>query len=152
MPEMADNEMKRRLLGIDPGEKRIGISISDLTGTISRPLIVIQHASYASSAQAIVTICREQNVGRIIVGITYTDEGEPTYAGRRAQRLGEAIAAIYEIPLEYWDESDTTKAAQQSRREMGISRKKRRGHLDDVAACILLQSYIDAHFEKEDMS
>lgn len=146
---MADNEKKRRLLGIDPGEKRIGISISDPTGTISRPLMVIQHASYASSAQAVIKICEEQNVGKIIIGITYTDEGEPTYVGRRAQRLGEAILAVQEIPLEYWDESDTTKAAQQSRREMGVRRKQRRGHLDDVAACILLQSYIDAYIGKE---
>ena len=142
-------ENNKRLLGIDPGEKRIGISISDPSGTISRPLAVIQNTSYANSAQAILRICQEQGVEKIIIGITYTDEGEPTFAGCRAQRLGEAILNIRVIPLEYWDEMGTTRAAQQSRREMGVRRKQRQGHLDDVAACILLQSYIDAHIGKE---
>ena len=137
-------------MGIDPGEKRIGISISDPSGTISRPLSVIKNISYQESARSIVKICVEYEIRKIIIGISRDEDGEVTFSGRKAQRLGDAILSMLDIPLEYWDEMNTTKAAQQSRREMGVSRKQRQGHLDDVAACILLQSYIDSHSEKED--
>ncbi len=139
-----------RFMGIDPGEKRIGISISDPSGTISRPLSVIKNISYQESARSIVKICVEYEIRKIIIGISRDEDGEVTFSGRKAQRLGDAILSMLDIPLEYWDEMNTTKAAQQSRREMGVSRKQRQGHLDDVAACILLQSYIDSHSEKED--
>lgn len=150
MPEMEKNKAFKRLMGIDPGEKRIGISISDPTGTLSRPLSVINHTSYQESARSIIEICTEYEIGKIIIGISRDEEGEVTFSGRKAQRLGEAVLGMADISLEYWDEMDTTKAAQQSRREMGVSRKQRRGHLDDVAACILLQSYIDSHLEKDE--
>jgi putative Holliday junction resolvase len=150
MPEMEKKNSTGRLLGIDPGEKRIGLSISDPTATISRPLCVINHASYQESARSIVKICQEHEVAGIIIGISYDENSEVSFSGRKAQRLGNAILGLLELPLEYWDETDTTKAAQQSRREMGVRRKRRQGHLDDIAACILLQSYIDAQCEKDE--
>ncbi|MGV8027127.1 MAG: Holliday junction resolvase RuvX [Anaerolineaceae bacterium] len=147
---MEKSKESGRFMGIDPGEKRIGISISDPSGTISRPLSVIKNISYQESARSIVKISFEYEIRKIIIGISRDEYGEVTFSGRKAQRLGDAILSMLDIPLEYWDEMNTTKAAQQSRREMGVSRKQRQGHLDDVAACILLQSYIDSHSEKED--
>ncbi|HOJ00865.1 MAG TPA: Holliday junction resolvase RuvX [Anaerolineaceae bacterium] len=145
---MEKNRSNERLLGVDPGEKRIGISISDPSGTISRPLRVIRHTSYRESAREILKICFAMDIKKIVIGISRDEKGEATFSGRKAQRLGEAIQGFADVPIEYWDEADTTRIAQQTRREMGISRKRRRGHLDDVAACILLQSYIDSHFER----
>jgi putative Holliday junction resolvase len=152
MPEMNMEKRKewKRLMGVDPGEKRIGISISDPTGTISRPLSVIKNVSYQESARSIIKICTEYEIGKIIIGISRDEDGEITFSGRKAQRLGDAIHGIMDIPLEYWDEMGTTKAAQQSRRAMGMKRKERQGHLDDVAACILLQSYIVSLMEEGD--
>lgn len=140
---MNEAKINTRLLGIDPGEKRIGISISDPSGTISRPLLTIQHTSYAASAQQIIRLCREKEVGMIIIGISYDENGIATFSGRKALRLGDALQAISEIPITFWDEQGTTRRARRSRIEMGVKKKERRGHLDDVAACILLQSYID---------
>lgn len=150
MPEMEKSKESNRFMGIDPGEKRIGISISDPSGTISRPLSVIKNVSYQESARSIIKICKEYDIRKIIIGISRDEDGEVTFSGRKALRLGEAILGMLDVPLEYWDEMNTTKAAQQSRREMGVNRKQRQGHLDDVASCILLQTYIDSHLEKED--
>jgi len=148
---MDEPNINIRLMGIDPGEKRIGISISDPSGTISRPLLIIQHTSYNTSAQQIIELCQQKEIGKVIIGISYDENGEATFSGRKALRLGEALLTLSEIPVIYWDEEGTTKRAQRSRIEMGVKRKKRLGHLDDVAACILLQSYIDDQIEKKGM-
>lgn len=138
----------KRLMGIDPGEKRIGISISDPSGTISRPLCTINNISYAESAQKIVELCARYEIGKIILGLSRDEDGEVTFSGRKALRLADAIRKLIEIPVEYWDEEGTTKMAQKSRQLLGVRRKDRRGHLDDVAACVLLQSYIDNFYVK----
>lgn len=140
---MNEAKVNARLLGVDPGEKRIGISISDPSGTISRPLLVIQFISYAASAQQIVQLCEEKGIGQIIIGVSYDKDGNASFSGRKALRLGEAVHTISDIPVIYWDEYGTTRSAQRSRIQMGVKKKERQGHLDDVAACILLQSYID---------
>ncbi|KUK47115.1 MAG: Putative Holliday junction resolvase [Anaerolinea thermophila] len=140
---MVKNNSMKRYLGIDPGEKHIGVAISDPSGTISRPFCIIQHTSYQESAEKIAGLCREQEIGEIIIGVSQDEDGEATFSGRKALRLGEALKNSISIPVQYWDETGTTRAAQQSRREMGVRRKHRQGHLDDVAACILLQSYLD---------
>ncbi len=134
-----------RVLGVDPGEKRIGLAISDPTGTISSPLVVIQHEARVKDAQKIITIAEEHNAGMIIVGWALDSEGEVGYRARKSQRLADVIRDLTDLPIEMWDESGTTKAAIQSRIEMGVSRKKRKGHLDAVAASILLQDFLLNH-------
>ena len=133
-----------RILGVDPGEKNIGISISDSTGTIANPLIVIRHSSRSGDSAAIVQLAVEKEVGLIVIGQNLDDEGVPTYQGRRARRLGGAIRAITDIPIEFWDESGSTKAARQARIDMDVHRKKRSGHLDELAATVILQTYLDS--------
>jgi len=134
-----------RYLGVDPGEKRLGVAVSDPTGTIATPLTVIQHISREIDAAVLAQIAAEQEAGRIIVGQSLDDEGNPGYQGRRAARLAETIQRQTPIPVVLWDEWDTTRTAQEVRNRMGVSRKKRQGHLDDLAAAVLLQSYLDAH-------
>ncbi len=142
-----------RVIAIDPGDKRIGVAISDPTGTISRPLTVIMHEARAKDAQTILKIAEENQVALIVVGWALDSEGEVGYRARKSKRLAEVLQDMTDIPVEMWDESGTTQAAIQSRIEMGLSRKKRQGHLDDVAASILLQDYLINHEEivkKED--
>jgi putative Holliday junction resolvase len=134
-----------RFLGIDPGEKRIGVALSDPTGTIANPITVIQHVSRAEDAAAIVKIATENQVEKIIIGQSLDDEGKPTPQGRRSARLREVILAMTDLPVELWDESGSTKAARSARIAMGVPRKKRRGHLDEIAATYILQDYLDAH-------
>lgn len=134
-----------RILAVDPGEKRIGIALSDPTGTLASPLLILNHVSRPIDAAAIAGIAREQNAERIIIGQALDEEGQPSFQGRRAGRLAEAIAGQTELPVELWDESTSTMQARAFQAEMGVSRKKRQGHIDDVAAAVILQSYLEAH-------
>ncbi len=139
-----------RILAVDPGEKRIGLAISDPTGTIANPLTVLQHISRDENATRILQIATERGAEKIIVGQTRNAEGESTPAYRLASRLASAIRARTPLPVEFWDETGSTKAARQARIAMGVSRKKRSGHLDEIAATVILQSYLDHLRGEED--
>ena len=141
--------MRGRVLAVDPGEKRMGIAISDPTGTIARPLQVLKHVSRAVDAAVIASLAAEQEAVRIIVGTALDDEGNPTPQARHAERLVESIRQQTTLPVELWDESGSTQAARGARIAMGVSRRKRSGHLDDVAATVILQTYLDAHERTE---
>lgn len=132
-----------KVLAVDPGEKRIGLAISDPTGTLARPLMVIQHEARARDAEKIAAIAEEEQVGLIVVGWALDSEGEVGFRACKAQRMADAIRQNTEIPIRMWDESGTTQAAIQSRIDLGVSRKKRKGHLDDLAASILLQDFLN---------
>lgn len=134
-----------RILSVDPGDKRIGIAISDPGAMFARPLTVLKHISRAVDAAQIAQLAAENQITRIIIGEALNGEGLPTPQSRHASRLAEAIREQTSIPVEMWDESGSTKAARESRILMGVSRRKRSGHLDDVAAMMILQSYLDAH-------
>jgi len=133
-----------RILAVDPGEKRLGLAISDPSGTIANPLSVIQHSSRTFDAALIAQVANEQGAGQIVVGQALDDDGQPTPEGRRAARLADAIRLQTSLPVSLWDESGTTQAAQSARRMMGVRRAKRQGHLDDIAATVILQSYLDS--------
>ncbi len=137
--------MKGRILAVDPGEKRIGIAISDPTGTIANPLTVVKHVGREIDAAMIAALAREQDAVKIIVGQALDDEGNETPSSRHATRLADTIREQTETPVEMWDESGSTNAAQDAYIKMGVPRRKRAGHLDQIAATIILQSYLDAH-------
>ena len=134
-----------RILAVDHGEKRIGLAISDTTGTIANPLSVVQHVSRAIDAAQVAAIASEQEAGMIVIGQSFNDDGRPNLAGRRAARFAEALQGQTDIPIQMWDESFSTQQARTARIQMGVSRKQRSGHLDEIAATVILQSYLDAH-------
>lgn len=131
-----------KILAVDPGEKRIGLAISDPTGTIARPLTVIKHQAREEDAKKIVEIACDEGIEVIVVGQALDSNGEVGHQARKSQRLADAIRAKTDCPVMLWDESGTTQAAQLSRIELGVSKKKRKGHLDDLAASILLQDFL----------
>ncbi len=137
--------MTGRILAIDPGDNRIGLALSDPTGTIARPLALLQHVSRVVDAASIAQVAQDNDVVCIIVGQALDDEGQLTSQARHAARFADSIREQTSIPVHMWDESGSTQAARASRIAMGVSRRKRAGHLDDVAAAVILQSYLDAH-------
>ena len=134
-----------RILAVDPGSKRIGLALSDPTGTLARPLMVMKHVARLADAAAVAELAREEGAGLILVGQSLDDEGRPTFEGRRSARFAEALKTQTDLKVELWDETLTTQDARAARIDMGVPRRKRSGHLDDLAATILLQSYLDAH-------
>ncbi|HTX91088.1 MAG TPA: Holliday junction resolvase RuvX [Anaerolineales bacterium] len=136
-----------RILAVDPGSKRIGLAVSDPTGTIANPLAVLQHVARLVDAAAVAQEAAAQGVGLIVVGQSLDDEGKPTFAGRQSARFAEALQTQTSLPVVLWEEGFTTQDARAARLQMGASRKNRSGHLDDLAATVLLQSYLDARVE-----
>ena len=134
-----------RILAVDHGEKRIGLAISDQTGTIANPLSVIQHISRAVDAAQVAAIAVDQGAGLIVIGQSFDEDGQPNLAGRRAARFAEALQGQTDLPVELWDKSFSTQQARAARVHMGVSRKGRAGHMDEIAATVILQSYLDAN-------
>jgi putative Holliday junction resolvase len=132
-----------RILAVDPGEKNIGLAVSDPTGTIANPLGVLHHLSREIDAATIAQYAVENQVSQIVIGQSLDSDGQPTFQSRRASRLAVAVRNQTDIPVVLWEESHSTKMAQTARILIGASRKKRCGHLDDLAATVILQSFMD---------
>ncbi len=134
-----------RVLAVDPGDVRIGLAVSDPLGIIANPLQVLKHISRDENARRIASIAAEKEAVLIVVGQPLNSEGEVGPAAKKSARLARAIQKFTETEVILWDESGTTKAAQRAYIEMNVPKKKRRGHLDHIAATIILQSYLDAN-------
>jgi putative Holliday junction resolvase len=137
-----------RILGIDPGEKRIGAALSDPTATIAKPLTVIEHTKRNIDAASIAQLAQDNDVGLIVIGQALDIDGKPNLSGRRAARLAGALGTQTTIPIVLWDEFQSTQQALEAQIQANVPQKKRRGHLDEYAAMAILQSYLDAHGDK----
>ena len=132
-------------MSVDHGQKNIGLAISDETGLLARPIGILLHISKLIDAANVAETASRQEAGLIIVGVSYDEAGDPNAAGRRAINFSEILKLQTNLSVELWDESMTTQDALAARIASGAPRKKRAGHLDDVAAAILLQNYLDHH-------
>ena len=133
-----------RVLAVDHGEKRIGLALSDPTATIASPFKVIEHVSRLMDAAQVATLAHDNEVGLIVIGQSFDEEGQPNLAGRRAAKFAAALREQTSIPVVLWDESFSTQDARATRIELGVSRKKRGGHHDSLAAVVILQSYLES--------
>ena len=133
-----------RILAVDHGEKRIGLALSDPTMMIASPFKVIKHVSRILDAAQVANLASENEVGLIVIGQSFDEEGNANLAGRRAAKFAEALKVQTNIPIELFDESFSTQDARATRIEMGVSRKQRAGHMDELAAVMILRSYIES--------
>lgn len=137
-----------RILAVDPGEKRIGLAISDPSGTIAQPLTTLRHVSRSADAAAIASLARQHEVACIVVGQALDEENRPTVQGRRASRLAAALRAQLAIPVILWDEYGSTLAARAALLQEKLSKRRQRAVLDEAAATYILQSYLDSLSQK----
>lgn len=138
-----------RVLAVDPGMKRIGLALSDLTGMIASPLVVIKHISRVIDAAAIVNIASNYEVDLIVIGQALDSEGNVGVRARQSQRLAEAIHLQTALPVELWDESGSTIAARNAVRNLKSSQRNINSHFDNIAAAVILQDYLDTHENKK---
>jgi putative holliday junction resolvase len=138
-----------KILAVDHGEKRIGLAISDPTARIASPLRVVKHVSRLLDAAQVADLAAENDAGLIVVGQSFDEEGLPNLAGRRAARFADVLKEQTQIPVIIWDESFSTQDARATRIEMGVSRKNRSGHLDELAAVMILRSYLESTGENK---
>lgn len=132
-----------RIMAIDPGEKNIGIAVSDSTGMIANPVAIIQHQSRMEDAKQLLLYATELGAELIVVGVALDQEGGVSFTGRKSIRLIEMMRTMTTLPIEITDEYGSTNEAQQAVTAMGIRKKYRPGHHDDLAAVIILQKYLD---------
>jgi putative Holliday junction resolvase len=132
------------ILAVDPGEKQIGLALSDPTGTLARPYQVIEHTQRDEDAMRIAEIATAQMAQLILVGQATDSAGDANLSGRKARRFAAAIREHTFIRVELWDETSSTQTAQETLREMGVPPEKRAALIDAQAAAVILQSYLDA--------
>ena len=133
-----------RSLGIDHGEKRIGIAVSDPTGTLARPLTILAHTSQTQDAAQVLGLASAHGVELIVVGQSTNEAGQLNLAGRRAHGFAEFLRSTTSIPVILWDESLSTQDARAMRVKGGASRKRRARAVDALAAAVMLQSFLDS--------
>jgi putative Holliday junction resolvase len=139
------NETLKTVIAIDPGDRRIGIAISDETGSLARSLVVIIHKSRHEDAERIIKIATDHDAGTVIIGAAYGDDGKETPASRKATRLADEIQSKSNLKVAMWDESGSTQKAKEIKILTGAGKKQRRGHQDSTAAAIILQDYLDSN-------
>jgi putative pre-16S rRNA nuclease len=132
-----------RILALDPGTKRIGVALSDEFGWTAQPLETFERKSLNIDIAHIHELVRRHEVREIVVGMPIQLNGLMGPAAQSAQQFLEALQAGVGIPVVAWDERLTTKAAEQMLIEADVSRKKRKGAVDRVAAALLLKSYLE---------
>jgi putative Holliday junction resolvase len=136
-------ERPGRVLGVDPGSRRIGLALSDPTGLLASPLSVVQRTKRSRPAlEEVARIAREHQVVRIVIGLPIGLNGFEGPAAQAARRDAELLSTLVEVPVEFHDERFTTVTAQRLGRERG-QRVDRATEIDKMAAAVLLQSWLD---------
>lgn len=134
-----------RVVGIDLGSKRIGVAVSDASGTIASPLTVIARGgSRAADHAAIAAIVSEYEAEAVVVGLPLTLAGAVGTAARAAIDEAAAIARVVGVPVETFDERLTTVAADAILMERRMRADARRRLVDKVAAAVMLQAWLDS--------
>lgn len=135
-----------RVMGIDFGERRIGVAISDPTGTLATPLeTVTRRAGKRPPLARLEAIARERGVGRIVVGLPLDLRGEETPWCGEVRGLGDELGRRLSLPVEFVDERLTSVQAERAVRTSGLRRAQReeKGRVDAAAAAIILQRWLD---------
>jgi putative Holliday junction resolvase len=132
-----------RSLGIDFGEKRIGLAISDPAGRLAVPLATLKRRNDRSAVRQIAEIAHREGVGRLVLGEPVGLDGERGEAAERVRRFGRKLAEVAGLPLELIDEALTTVEAAERLRQAGIDPRRQPERLDALAAQILLQDALD---------
>ena len=128
-----------RTLGIDLGEKRVGLALSDEDGSFASPLEVLTRTGDRALLADLARIVRDKGVGAIVVGLPLHMDGREGPEAERARTFATRLAEKTKRPVELWDERWSTVAAERAMRE-----GRRKGPSDHVAAALLLQAFLDA--------
>jgi putative Holliday junction resolvase len=137
-------EERPRVLGVDHGERRIGLAVSDPLGLTAQPVRCAHVDDAAAAVAAVAGAAAELEVGRVVVGLPRNMDGSLGPRARAVLAFVDALGEAVDVPVETWDERLSTREAQKVMRAAGVKRSRRKRNVDTVAAQIVLQSYLDA--------
>lgn len=132
-----------RILAVDPGSKRVGLALSDPTGTIAQPLATIAAAPHDTLAKRVAGVARDKGAERILVGLPRRLDGSYGPEAKSARELASELKKESGLPIDLLDERLTTVAAERSLLQGNVRRAARRESVDRVAAALLLQTHLD---------
>lgn len=133
-----------RIMGLDYGDKRIGVAISDAFGWTAQGVEVIERKSEGDYIDRIRARIGEYEVDTIVVGLPKNMNGTIGPRGEICMAFAEELRQAFGLPVHLWDERLTTVAAQRTLLEADVSRRKRKQVIDKMAAAILLQNFLDS--------
>ena len=132
-----------RVMALDVGDKTIGIAVSDALLITAQPRPTLRRKSLTSDIEKLRRLAVENEVHEIVVGQPLHMSGKESPQSEKVARFAERLHQALDIPVVSWDERLTSFAAEQHLEEMGLKWRKRREHVDKIAAMIILQSYLD---------
>ena len=131
-------------MGIDPGLRRVGLALSDDAASFASPHKTLERTSDEALIGALVDEVRAHEVSEIVLGLPLRMNGSEGPEAKRARKLQRELARATHVKVVLWDERLTTVAAERELRGVGLRAGKKKALLDQAAATLLLQSYLDA--------
>ena len=132
-----------RILGLDIGEKRIGVALSDPLKIIASALTAIERTTDETAVKQIIDLARENEAERVVVGMPRSLDGSLGKQAQAVQSFIDLLRGYTELPVVTWDERLSTVAAERTMLEVGMKRDKRKKRRDSLAAAFILQGYLD---------
>ncbi|MFC2008201.1 Holliday junction resolvase RuvX [Chloroflexota bacterium] len=136
-------EVITRRLGLDIGDKRIGVAVSDPDGILASPLTIINRSDIVADIEAIIDIISRNQVGQIVVGLPLSMDGS---MGKQAEKVNDFVhklCSYTEVPVEFRDERLTTVKARHLMQATRTRKAMRRANDDAIAAAVILQGYLE---------
>ena len=133
-----------RIMALDVGDKKIGVAVSDSLLNIAQPRPTLQRKDLQSDLSRLRELAEGDDVQQIVVGNPVHMDGRESRQSNKVQRFARQVSKALGLPVVFWDERLTSFAAEQQLEELGMSWRKRRQYVDQVAAILILQSYLDS--------
>ena len=134
-----------RTLGLDIGQRRIGVAVSDPIGLTAQPVTVVERKTPADDLATLSRLAARHAVTTIVVGLPLTLEGTRGPQAQRVEAFARKLEMASGVPVAYVDERFTTAEGQRALRDAGVSSRKQKPVIDRVAAQLILQQYLDMH-------
>ncbi len=139
-----------RILGLDIGDRRIGIAVSDPTGLIATGLSVLKRTDIETDIKEIIRYTEEYKVDAVVSGLPKNMDGTTGFQAKKVLDFLEELKKVYQGKIITWDERLTTVSAHRLMAEKKTKINKRKQEVDKIAACYILQGYLDSGAFKKD--
>lgn len=133
-----------RIIGLDYGEARIGVAVSDLLGTIANPLDTISEKDREKQLVKVLEVIEREKADKIVVGLPKRMDGTLGHRAEYTKAFAEELSERCSLPLVMWDERLSSSEAHRMLDAGGVSGKKRKTKVDKIAAVLILQTYLDS--------
>ena len=133
-----------RMLGLDVGDVRIGVAVSDPTGMVVESREAVRAGTRAGAITQIAELVEREEIAEVVVGMPVSLDGRVGRQGEKTRVFAELLAERISAPVRTWDESYSSQAADGIMRESGVKRGRKKGRRDSVAAAVILREYLEA--------